>query len=99
MPFTWRINIRPNPQPSSPAIYQPQQVQAEVGDQIIWSNDDNVPHFPTPAGRGYQFMPNQIAAHSTSPAFAPGTAGTINYFCSLHPSETGTIVVTSSPAQ
>ena len=49
MPFTWRINITPNPQPPGPAIFkfdQPPQIQ--VGDQIIWSNDDTVAHFPDP---------------------------------------------------
>jgi plastocyanin len=94
MPFTWRINITPNPKPPGPAIFtfdQPPQVQ--VGDQIIWSNNDSVPHFPTPDGSGYQFMPNQIAPHSTSPAFAPSTKTTIHYHCSLHAGETGTIVV------
>jgi plastocyanin len=94
MPFTWRINIRQNPKPPGPAIFefdQPPQIQ--VGDQIIWSNDDTVAHFPTPVNQTYVFMTNQIAAKSTSPGFAPSTPGTINYVCSLHPGESGTIVV------
>jgi len=96
MPFTWRINIMPNPQPPGPAIFafdQPPQIQ--VGDQIIWSNNDTVAHFPTPVGQQYAFMPNQIAPNSTSPGFAPSTSGTINYICSLHPGETGTITIAS----
>jgi len=94
MPFTWRINITPNPQQYGPAIFtfdEPPQIQ--VGDQIIWSNNDTVAHFPAPVGQSYVFMPNQIAPNSTSPGFAPGTPGTISYVCSLHAGETGTIVV------
>ena len=96
MPFTWRINIKPNPAPtpSAPAIFefdQPPQIQ--VGDQVIWSNDDTVAHFPTPDDPNVSFLSNQVAAKSTSPAFAPGKPGTITYKCSLHPGETGNIVV------
>jgi plastocyanin len=100
MPFTWRINIKPNPTPGGPAIFefdQPPQIQ--VGDQIVWSNDDTLAHFPTPVDQTYAFMANQIAANSTSPAFAPSQQGTIRYHCSLHPSETGTIVVGPAPEQ
>jgi plastocyanin len=93
MAFTWRININPNP--GGPATFEfddqpPPTVQ--VGDQIIWSNEDVQPHFPHPNAVG-TFMPNQIAAHSTSPAFALSTPGTIKYHCCLHPHETGTIEV------
>ena len=98
MPFTWRINIKKNPKPPGPAVFefdQPPQIQ--VGDQIIWSNNDTVPHFPTPVNQTFLFMANQIAAQSTSPSFAPSQAGTISYVCSLHPAETGTIVVGPAP--
>lgn len=93
MPFTWRINIKPNPNPGGPAIFefdQPPQIQ--VGDQIIWSNDDSVAHYPHP-NADYVFMSYQIAPNSTSAAFAPSGPGTISYHCCLHPGETGTIVV------
>lgn len=95
MPFTWRINITPNPQPDpdKPAVFkfdQPPQIQ--VGDQIIWSNNDSVAHYPHP-NADFMFMPNQIAPNSPSPAFAPSQSGTTTYHCCLHPGETGTIEV------
>lgn len=93
MPFTWTVTIKRNPQPPGPAIVDPSQVQAQIGDQVFWRNDDTVPHFPTPVGRTYAFMSHQIAPRSTSSAFAPGAKGTITYCCALHPNETGTIVV------
>ena len=102
IPVLWRINIRPNPHPPGPAIFEFEQPpKIEVGDQIFWSNADTLAHFPEPGSpTTYGFMTNQIAAQSTSPGFAPSTPGTINYHCSLHPAETGTITVfTSPPAQ
>lgn len=100
MPFTWRINIKKNPKPAAPAIFEfeetPQTIY--VGDLIFWSNNDTVPHFPTPVAQTYLFMANQIAAKSTSPSFAPGTVGKIQYICSLHEGETGTIDVVAPQA-
>lgn len=97
MPFTWRINIKKNPATPSgqPALFEFDQApQIQVGDQIIWSNDDSRPHFPTPDDPSLVFMTNQIAAKSTSPAFSPDAPGKISYSCSLHLNECGTIEVT-----
>ena len=98
MPFTWKINITRNPKQPGPAIFEfdiPPDIQ--IGDQIIWSNNDTVPHFPTPVDQKFVFMANQIAGKSTSPGFAPSANGTIDYVCSLHKGESGTIVVGSKP--
>jgi plastocyanin len=94
MPFTWKINIKKNSKPPPRAVFefdQPPQIQ--VGDQIIWSNADSQPHFPTPDDPSFVFMPNQIAGNSTSPAFTPSKTGTISYTCSLHVGEKGAIEV------
>ena len=99
MPFTWRINIKKNPKPTAPAIFEFEETpQIYVGDLIFWSNDDTVPHFPIPVDQTYVFMANQIAAKSTSPGFAPSQPGTINYICSLHQGETGAIEVLAPQA-
>jgi len=98
MPFTWRINITRSPKRRGPAIFEfEQEPDIRIGDQIIWSNDDTVPHFPTPVDQPFVFMANQIAAKSTSSAFAPNAAGTIKYVCSLHNGESGTIEVGDAP--
>jgi plastocyanin len=100
MPFTWTINIKPNPYggPTKPAIFefdQPPQIQ--LGDQVVWSNNDGQDHFPAPDDPDpngiKEFMPTQIAPNSTSPGFAFSKTGTIKYHCSLHPEEIGTIEV------
>jgi plastocyanin len=81
------VTFSPNPQP------------AVAMDQIFWTNNDDTPHWPGLLnGDGTInttfFMPNQIAGNGdTSPIFAPSTAITYQYVCSLHPNEKGTIVV------
>ena len=92
MAFVWRININPKPDGTAAFVFDEQPPDVRVGDQIFWSNEDVQPHFVPPDAVG-TFMPNQIAAHSTSPAFALSTPGTIKYHCCLHPHETGTIEV------
>ena len=95
MPFTWRIDIVKNPSPPPPRVVfefaEPPQVQ--VGDLVLWSNQDTEAHWPAVTGNPTFFMDFQIAPQATSSSFAPAAAGTIAYFCSLHPDETGTIVV------
>ena len=98
MPFTWRINITKNPTPGGPAIFKfDQPPQIEVGDQVFWSNDDAVPHWPALADDPTFFMDFQMAPKSTSPSFAPSQVGKIRYICSLHPGESGTIEVLTTP--
>ena len=98
MPFNWRINITKNPKSGGPAIFTFEQIppQVQVGDQVFWSNQDTVPHWPATADNPTEFMSNQIAATSTSPGFSPNAAGTISYICSLHKGESGTIQVAAA---
>ena len=94
MPFTWRINIRKNPAPPPRVVFAFEETpQVQVGDLVLWSNDDTEAHWPAVTGNPTYFMDFQIAPKATSSSFAPAAAGTIAYVCSLHPDETGTIVV------
>jgi plastocyanin len=94
MPFSWTININ-----SHPVRFEPNPLQSVgTGDQVVWANNDNLAHWPgllNDDGTTDKtfFMHNQIAANSTSPAFSPGVAATLNYVCSLHPDEKGSIQV------
>jgi len=98
MPFTWTISINKGPA-GQEAVFSPNPLpEVATGDQIIWSNKDSIPHYPGLVNEDGTidtafFMPNQIAKDSTSPAFSPGVAATLNYACSLHPGETGSIQV------
>lgn len=101
MPFQRRIDINPAAEGDSPRVaFDPDPLQAEVRDQIFWSNRDSEPHWP---GRLKDdgsidrtfFMSNQIAPNGdVSPIFSPSGATTYRYACSLHPDEQGTIEVT-----
>jgi plastocyanin len=100
VPFQERITIEGNTQGGSGAVFEPDPLDIAVLDQIFWTNRDSEPHWP---GRVQDdgtidttfFMPNQIAPNGdSSPIFSPSTAGTLDYACSLHPDETGTINVT-----
>lgn len=99
MPFNWTINInRKSPQPPLVEFDPNPLQQAAAGDQIFWANNDTVAHWPglqNPDGsiNKTYFIPNQIAPDSTSDAFSPGADGTLNYVCSIHPDEKGTIEV------
>ena len=95
--FSWTICIWPK-NPPSPATFEPSMSQVAVGDQIFWTNNDNVAHWPGLLNRDGSinktyFMPNQIAPLSTSDAFATAGAATLQYACSLHPDEKGVIGV------
>jgi plastocyanin len=98
MPFSWLINI--NAQPPGSVQLDPNPQNASVGDEIVWANNDGREHWPGLANGTLNttfFMPNKIAPDSTSSTFRPGSTGTLNYACSIHPNdpnEKGTINVT-----
>ena len=90
MAFTWQISIYKTP--NGGYMYEPAELkQVRVGDQIIWSNKDDQPHWPARFGQtndgettidNAYFMANQIAPHSPSDTFVP-TVGTLTYVDSL----------------
>jgi plastocyanin len=99
MPFNWTINVNPNePQPPLAKFDPNPLTQVAPGDQVFWANNDSCPHWPGLLNEDGSiiptyFMPNQIAPNSTSDAFAAGADATLQYACSLHPDEKGTIRV------
>jgi plastocyanin len=95
MPFTWQININKFPGGAGAYAWDPNPLsQVATGDQIIWTNNDDKPHWPGITGNPTYFMANQIAPNSPSATFVPGVDGTITYADSLDPGgPTGTIVV------
>lgn len=100
MPFNWTININ-SPQKPQQALAQfdPNPLsQVAPGDQIFWTNNDGDAHWPGLLNSNGTinetfFMPNQIAPNSTSDAFALSADGALQYACSIHPDEKGTIQV------
>ena len=69
--------------------FTPKVLQARVGDTVVWTNNDIVPHTATAAGGFDIDLPVKGGGQT-----ALNRPGTIDYACSYHPSMTGRIVVT-----
>jgi len=71
--------------------FAPKQLKVKVGETITWTNQDSAAHTVT-AKSGASFDSGSLAqgADFTFKATKPGT---IEYFCAIHPSMTGTIIV------
>lgn len=65
------------------------------GTAIAWTNSDPAPHTATSSqGAVQRFDTGILNGSQRSGPIVFNTAGTINYFCAVHPSMTGTITVT-----
>ena len=69
--------------------FSPAAVTAHVGDTIVWTNDDPMPHTAT-ARTGEWDVP---IAPGKSASFVIAKVGTFDYFCKIHPGMTGKITV------
>jgi plastocyanin len=70
--------------------FAPQRVTVRAGTTITWANDDDIPH--TIASTTMAFK-SKVLDTDDKFSFTFTTAGVYEYFCSLHPHMTGTIVV------
>lgn len=69
--------------------FLPAQVSAHVGDTVVWENKDFIAHTATGRNREWDVM---IPAHQTGKVVLQ-KAGTIDYFCKVHPNMKGQITV------
>jgi plastocyanin len=70
--------------------FAPQQLIVRAGTTVIWRNRDDIPHAVASSTRAFK---SKALDTDDTYAFTLTTAGTYEYFCSLHPQMTGTIVV------
>ena len=99
-------DVTPGSSTKTTDAFSPNPIEANVGDTVTWTNRDSVPHTvtsgisPQPDGR-FDSSPN------FNPLLAPGAtfshtfteAGEYPYFCALHPSAVGTVIVTAGGNQ
>jgi len=71
--------------------FNPQTITVKSGQKITWINHDEEPHTVVSVGKKFQ----RSSALDTDQEFSitAGAPGTYEYFCSVHPKMTGTIVV------
>jgi plastocyanin len=101
---TVNVSIVPGSSSKTTDAFEPNPVQVDVGETVVWSNDDSTPHTvtsgtgATPDGQ-FDSSPNFNPLMATGQTFSHTfeAAGEFPYFCSLHPNMVGTVVVGDSP--
>ena len=71
--------------------FNPQTITVKSGEKITWINRDEEPHAVVSVGKKFQRSPGLDTDQEFS--IIAGAPGTYEYFCSVHPKMTGTIVV------
>ena len=76
--------------------FAPASVSVNAGDTVTWTNNDaGVPHTATADGGAFN---SGTLASGASFSHTFTAAGTFAYHCNIHPSMTGTVVVTGAAA-
>jgi amicyanin len=70
--------------------FNPQQITIKAGTTVTWANHDDIPH--TVVSKAFIFKSKALDTDDKY-SFTFTTPGTFEYFCSLHPHMTGSIVV------
>jgi amicyanin len=70
--------------------FEPPVITVKVGTTVTWVNDDDIPHLVSEKDGKFR-----SSALDTGDKFSQtlSAAGTIEYFCAIHPHMTGKIVV------
>ena len=71
--------------------FNPQTITVKSGEKVTWINRDEEPH--TIVSVGKQFKKSTALDTDQEFTITVGAPGTYEYFCSVHPRMTGTIVV------
>ena len=83
-PTTFNVSI-------SGSTFLPATTTAHVGDIIRWTNNDGIPHTVTADGGAF----NSGTLNTSSIfSFTATATGTFTYHCNIHPSMTGTVIIT-----
>jgi plastocyanin len=71
--------------------FNPQTLTVKSGEKVTWINRDEEPH--TIVSVEKQFKKSTALDTDQEFTITAGAPGTYNYFCSVHPKMTGTIVI------
>jgi len=70
--------------------FNPPRVTVKAGTTVSWTNGDDIPHTVTSSAKLFK---SKVLDTDDKYSFTFATPGVYEYFCSLHPHMTGTIVV------
>ena len=70
--------------------FLPQRITVKAGTTVTWINEDDVPHTIVSSSKVFKSKALDTADKFS---FTFTTPGTYDYFCSLHPHMTGSVVV------
>ena len=75
--------------------FSPRSIEVQAGGKVTWTNKDGAPHTTTSGTSGSKDgrWEGQLGASGGTFSFTFPAAGTFNYFCAIHTSMTGTVVV------
>src|SRR5215207_8126376 len=71
-------------------VFSPAEVTVAVGDTVVWSNADFVPHTATARDAGWD---SRAIGANAAWRLVVRTAGRHDYYCVFHPTMKATIVV------
>jgi plastocyanin len=70
--------------------FSPARITVQAGTSVTWDNGDDIPHTVTSSTKLFK---SKVLDTANKFSFTFTTPGVFEYFCSLHPHMTGTIVV------
>jgi plastocyanin len=70
--------------------FAPQRLTVKAGTTVTWTNKDDIPHTVASTTKAFK---SKVLDTDDKFSFTFTNAGIYEYFCSLHPHMTGTIVV------
>ena len=71
-------------------VYRPKVITVKVGTTVTWTNHDYVPHTVISTT---QLFRSPVFFANDNFTFTFATPGTYEYYCTIHPKMTGTVVV------
>jgi plastocyanin len=94
------VSVTSGSSTKSDDAYDPNPVEAKVGDTVTWTNDDSQPHTVT-SGSNSQPDGKFDSSPNLNPLLAPGQTfehtfeepGEYPYYCAVHPTMVGTVSV------
>ena len=76
--------------------FNPQKLTVKAGTTVTWTNKDDIPHAIAAVSKQFK---SKTLDTDDGYSFTFTTPGSYEYFCSLHPHMTGTIVVEAAAGE